>query len=43
MCTNLFANTSFNALFRLILYLILIVYIAIGKHFIGCILIAGVE
>lgn len=42
MCTNLFTNTSSNALFRLILYLILLVYMAIGKLVIGCILIAGV-
>lgn len=42
MCTNLFANTSCNALFRLILYLILQVYMATGKLFIGCILIAVV-
>lgn len=31
MCTNLFANTSSNALFRLIIYLILLVYMVIGK------------
>lgn len=42
MCTNLFVNTSCNALFRLILYLILQVYMDIGKLFVGCILIAGV-